>query len=407
MAEKINSDGTHGHAAPRSTHRALDAHTDLARLSSNIESVLGRVQCQLGELSIRVDLELSSDRAISVGPAQARAKMIVRSAAAARNLLSLREDRLAESYLRGELDLEGSLREILKTRRLLRAGHGASWLARFIVPALIGRAAADRAAIRAHYDLDPSFYLSFLDPNWPAYSQGIYLDETDTLSRAIEQKFEFATRSCKIDRDTSVLEVGPGWGAFMRYLLPRGPQITAITNSSMQRKHLADMFSSPRVTLVEGDFFSYQPAKKFDALTMMGVLEHLPRYGHVCRKLRAVLEPGGYAYIDASATEVKYSMPAFIYRHVYPYDHSFMHLPSFLKAAEREKIQVVSLDDDSKNYKRTLAAWAANFESARRQLERCFEPYDVRRFRLYLWGSLVAFEEENLQCYRLVLRMPR
>lgn len=404
MEARIPSRGTQG-LTSQPTYRASETGTDLARLRTKIESVLGRLQEQLGELGTSFDLELPS-HTIGAGPGQPEAKIILRSAAAAKSLLSLREDRIAESYLRGELDLEGSFRDILKTRRLLRAWHGASWLARFIIPALVGQTTANRTAIRRHYDLDPSFYLSFLDPIWPAYSQGIYLDKEDTLSSAIERKFEFATQSCKIGPHTDLLEVGPGWGAYMRYLLLWGPQITAITNSSRQRHYLADIFSSPQVTLVEGDFLSYQPAKRFGALTMMGVLEHLPKYKQVCRKLRAVLEPGGYAYIDASAAETKYAMPSFIYRHIYPYNHSFMHLASFLKAAEQEKIEVVSLDDDSENYQRTLAAWASNFESARQELERHFEDYDVRRFRLYLWGSAIAFEEGNMQCYRLVLRMP-
>jgi cyclopropane-fatty-acyl-phospholipid synthase len=378
-----------------------------AGLRRKIEQVLGPFQEHLQGLGIGFDLRLPSGDTISIGLKPANSIIVIRSAEAAKGLLALSEDRLAESYLTGELDIEGSFPDILKTRRMLKGRQSISWLARFVIPALIGQATANRIAIRRHYDLDPSFYLSFLDSIWPAYSQGIYVKTDDTLSSAIERKFEFATQSCKIGLGTHVLEVGPGWGAYMRYLQPKGPQITAITNSSSQRQYLAQMFPSPQITIVKGDFFSYQPAQRFEALTMMGVLEHLPQYKKVCRKLRSVLKPGGHAYIDASACETKYSMPAFIYEHVYPYNHSFMHLPSFLKAAKQEGIEVVSLDDDSKNYQRTIAAWVSNFESARSRLERNFEGYDVRRFRLYLWGSSTAFEEGAMQCYRLVLRMPQ
>jgi hypothetical protein len=178
-------------------------------LREKVETLLSRLELPLAELGFSFELELPSGETIRAGREHPEAKIILRNAAAAKSLLSLREDRLADSYLSGDLDLEGSLPDILKTRQLLTASHGAAWLARFIVPALLGQVAVNRTAIRKHYDLDAAFYLSFLDSTWPAYSQGIYRDKADTLASTIERKFDIATKSCQIGPDTRVLEVGP------------------------------------------------------------------------------------------------------------------------------------------------------------------------------------------------------
>jgi cyclopropane-fatty-acyl-phospholipid synthase len=51
----------------------------------------------------------------------------------------------------------------------------AAW--RFIQPLLFGQVHTNKRAIGAHYDIDPTFFLSFLDPQTPCYTQGVYEDQ--------------------------------------------------------------------------------------------------------------------------------------------------------------------------------------------------------------------------------------
>jgi cyclopropane-fatty-acyl-phospholipid synthase len=341
------------------------------------------------------------------GEGEPKARVVIRTKRALRQLLSFREEHIAEAYIAGELDLEGPPDEVFRCRELLKSSHGLSWLLRFVFPLMVGQVTANRNAIHKHYDLDPAFYLSFLDRVWPAYSQGIFLEPEESLSRAIERKFEFATDACHIGPESHVLEVGPGWGAYLRYLLPTGAQVTALANSPTLSAYLRSTIHSPRLTIVENDFLSYKPNDTFSALTMMGVLEHLPQYGAVCRKIRDVLQPGAYAYIDASAaTSKKYDMSPFIYKHIFPYNHSFMDLNAFLAAAKKAGLEICSVHDDTDNYQRTAAAWAANLDANGAELQEKYGLYNFRRFRLYLWASAHAFADGGLQCHRVVLRTP-
>ena len=52
----------------------------------------------------------------------------------------------------------------------------AAW--RFIQPLLFGQIHTNKRAISAHYDIDPEFFLSFLDPETPCYTQGSMKTQT-------------------------------------------------------------------------------------------------------------------------------------------------------------------------------------------------------------------------------------
>lgn len=372
----------------------------LARLTARLGDVLR-------EHDLCLDIDLPTGEALRLGDGEPSARVNIHSERAFKHLLSFQEDGLAEAYVRGELDVQGSFPHILECRAALTRIHRARCLARFAVPALFGQVFTNRIAIRRHYELDPDFYLSFLDRIWPAYSQGVYERPGESLSSAIERKFALATEALRLEEGDHVLEIGPGWGAYIRYVLARGMRITAITNSPSSRSYLDKAFVSPQLRVVGGDFLSFNPDERFNAITIMGVMEHLPQYGRVCHKIRTLLKPDGYAYIDASASRSKYAMSPFIYKHIFPYNHSFLHLGGFLKAASSARLELVSLNNDSDSYQRTLEAWAANLESNRDDLLTRFAEYDYRRFRLYLWGSAQAFKARVLQCYRLVLRIAK
>ena len=371
-----------------------------------IEALQQALSKPLGEMDMSIEFLLPSKKSLIVGSGKRSAVVSIHNNRAARNLLLLNENGIIESYLRGDLDIEGSLMDVLKLRSFLKSGHGLSWLTRFALPAFLGQVFANRKAIQKHYELDPEFYLSFLDSTYPAYTQGIYAAPDESLAVATERKLSFAADACKMDENSQILEVGPGWGAFIKYLMPRKVDITAITISSQSKNYLENKFPIPNLTVLDQDFLTYQPAKKFDAVTIMGVIEHLPQYERVCRKLREILVPGGFAYLDASASKVKFELSQFISKHIFPFNHSFLHLDGFLKAAEQEKLELISLHDDSLDYQKTIETWASNLESHRKRLVNQFGEYNFRRFRLYLWGSAVAFEEGNLQCHRIVLRNP-
>ena len=152
------------------------------------------------------------------------------------------------------------------------------------------------------------------------------------------------------------------------------------------------------------DILTYRPNKKFDAIVLMGIMEHLPDYPRVLRQFQSMLKPGGYVYLDASAIRTKYKHSAFITEHIYPGNHAFFSLHNFLKALARTPFQLGGVWDDRENYYRSFVHWARRFEKNKNFVSTKFGEEDYRRFHLYLWGSAHCFLHDRLQCYRIVLK---
>ncbi|HEY5035671.1 MAG TPA: class I SAM-dependent methyltransferase, partial [Chthoniobacterales bacterium] len=321
-------------------------------------------------------------------------------------LLSSDENRIAEAYLAGSLDLEGDWLQALNIRRGLSDFHPFSRAGRFLCSALLGQVRTNPRAIHSHYDLDPDFFLSFLNARTRCYTQGIFLRDDEDLSEATLRKLEFCVQACGLKAGDRVLEVGPGWGAFAEYAARRGIRVTGVMNSVESKKYLEELGRELGLSweLVLADILNFKSEQRFDAIVLMGIMEHLPDYDRIVRKFRELLRPGGFVYLDASATRMKFDAPSFITRHIFPGNHSFLILDDFLRALAATPMSLKGVYDDRHSYFLTVRQWARNLEAARERIVARYGEWNFRRFNLYLWSSAHALLTDTLQCYRLVLQ---
>ena len=154
------------------------------------------------------------------------------------------------------------------------------------------------------------------------------------------------------------------------------------------------------------DFMEYSSPEPYDAIVILGVMEHLPNYAAVLRQFQQLLKPGGRVYLDASAFREKYSKPTFVSRYIFPGDHSYFCLHEFLSVVAKTPLEVLEVHNDRYSYYLTCKAWAENLEAARNEIIRRWGEKLYRRFRLYLWGSAYAFLSRGMDAYRVVLQRP-
>jgi cyclopropane-fatty-acyl-phospholipid synthase len=155
------------------------------------------------------------------------------------------------------------------------------------------------------------------------------------------------------------------------------------------------------------DFLRHQSPEPYDAIVILGVMEHLPDYPAVLKQFHRLLKPGGRVYLDASAFREKYVKPTFVSRYVFPGDHSYFCLHDFLTAVAKTQLDVLAVYNDRHNYYLTCKAWAEKLEVARDDIIGRWGEALYRRFRLYLWGSAYAFLNRGMEAYRVVLERPR
>jgi len=364
---------------------------------------------RIGTVDTPFSIEMPDGNSRDVGGGEPKFHVALRTDRAVKAVASLDEANIGEAYLAGDIDMEGDMISPFALRAALDDRHPvvAAW--RFVQPLLFGQVFTNKAAIRSHYDLDPKLFLSFLDPVLPAYSQGVYEGDDETLEAALRRKFQYAVEKCELSQSKRVLEIGPGWGAFASHALPEGVNFTGLTISKVSQEFINEKLSEYRESfnILLEDFLDYDPKEKFDSIVIMGVIEHLPNYERVLKKFEYLLKPGGLVFLDGSAARKKYELSTFMVRHIYPGNHSFLVLDDFVNKIAKTSLEMVEILNDRHSYYLTFKQWAENLEKNKDEVIAKFGEFEYRKFRLYLWGATYEFLVRNLDCYRMILYKPK
>ena len=376
-----------------------------AMAENAVNAFIARVGAKCKPFSI----EMPDGQVHTVGDGEPVFRAALRNDRAVKAVRSLDEGNLAEAYMRGDIDLDGDMLQPFALRASLDDRHLLANCWRFLQPLLFGQVYTNKQAITSHYDADPRLFLSFLDETHPAYSQGVYESDDEQLATALERKFNYAVERCELGPGKRVLEIGPGWGAFARYALQSDTDFTGITISTASQDYLTKKLStvSDRFRILLTDFLRYEPKEKFDAIVIMGVIEHLPQYERVLTKFSHLLKPGGAVFLDGSASRQKYEFSSFMARYIYPGNHSYLVLDDFLNKLAKTKLDLVEVFNDGWSYFLTFRQWALNLEKNKGFVCKEFGEFEYRKFRLYLWALAYQFHARHMECYRMTLYKPK
>lgn len=394
VSNTINLSGGHSEAAerPRASRRSL----------------LGRFAAQYSNVAVPFEVVMPDGSVQRFGQGAPSFRVTLRNQNAVRAISSIDEGRIADAYLAGDLDLDGDMLKPFELRGAMKDFHLLTEAWRFIQPLLFGQVRTNKRAITAHYDIDADFFLSFLDPVTPCYTQGVYESAHETLDVATLRKFQYCFEKLKLKPGDHILEVGPGWGAWFEYASARRVKCTGISISRVSLDYLNKRAKElgRDWELIESDLFEYESACKYDAIVIMGVIEHLPNYLRVLQKFASLLRPGGRIFLDGSASTKKYELSSFMVKYIYPGNHSFLVLDDFLNKLAKTSLEVEEIFSDRMSYFHTFVQWAKNFDAHKDFVIARFGEFDYRRFRLYLWGAAYEFLSRNLDCYRMIILLP-
>ena len=271
----------------------------------------------------------------------------------------------------------------------------------------MGQVHVDRRAIARHYEYDHDLYLSYLRET-RCYSQAIYADDEEPLDHAQRRKLDLVLETCRLAPGHRVLDVGGGWGTLTEHAGRKGIRVTSLTISRKSHEFITDLITRQHLPCQVHlqNFLEHDSAQPYDAIAILGVMEHLPDYPAVLRQMGGLLKPGGRVYLDAGAIAAKYKTTPFLTRYIFPGNHTFFCLHSFMQALAATPFELIAVANDRHSYYLTCKAWAENLEHAQTIVARWGELI-YRQFRLFLWGSAHAFQSRGLNAYRVVLKLPR
>jgi cyclopropane-fatty-acyl-phospholipid synthase len=264
---------------------------------------------------------------------------------------SFSELAVAEAYMNGDIDFNGDFFQVMELRQLVNDRSWALTAWAQVSPLLLGRKRLNPRWIAKHYD-SKNVQTVGLDQDYFVYTPGIYLDDDDTLEEGSARKLEYAFSSMGLKSGSTVLDVGCGWGGFSRYCARRGVEVTGITLSRHQLEFTKARLKEDglNATVLYQDFFTFEPGRRFDGISMMGVMEDLSDYDLVMKKLRGLLAPEGRMYCDFAASPRRYGIASVITKHVWPGKFRMVYMPQFTKAAAAHGFDMVEVENDRRNY---------------------------------------------------------
>jgi cyclopropane-fatty-acyl-phospholipid synthase len=155
------------------------------------------------------------------------------------------------------------------------------------------------------------------------------------------------------------------------------------------------------------NIFTFRPGEKFDAVVILGVMEHLPDYQRLLSHLNELMTDEARVYMDFAATRKKFELPAFAFQYIFEGNHTPVHMPGLVLATNESPYEMILIQNDRLSYFLTLKAWARNLDDARDQLVKKVGLKVYRVFQLYLWSTASALLRGRLESYRVVLQKSR
>ncbi|TKC82894.1 class I SAM-dependent methyltransferase [Trinickia terrae] len=338
----------------------------------------------------------------------------VNSAAALPLLLEPSLDNLGEAYVKGKIDIEGKLSDIINISYSLARSTvtSASKLAR-VRRYFSHTKVSDKKAIQYHYDVSNEFYKLWLDENM-VYSCAYFENGDEDLGTAQINKIDHILTKIQVQPGQRLLDIGCGWGALvLRAASKFGAQCVGVTLSQNQFDLATERVKAAGLSdKIEIRLQDYRDVPgQFDRITSVGMFEHvgrknLPEY---FRKIHDLLVDDGVAMnhgitsTDYNSGETALGGGEFIDRYVFP-DGELPHISLALEAMQRGGLEAVDVESLRRHYAHTLDIWADNFEAKAEEAKKLVDDEKFRIWRVYLAGCAYAFEHDDVSLYQVVCR---
>jgi len=328
-----------------------------------------------------------------------------------RACMSLHELLIVEAFMDENIDIDGDLIKATVCFQDLFSDQNfilKNW--RIIKPLLIGREKCNPEWIAKHYDSN-NLQLLAIENSYDTYTQGMYESDDECMDTAAERKLAFAFEHLKLKTGDTVLDIGSGWGGMIRYCADRGVKPTGITLSKHQKKYVDELIEKRAydAEVLYQDFFTYCPEKKYDAVSLMGVIEDLSDYKRVMLKLPDLVKPGGRVYLDFANDSVNFaSTRSFITKYIWPGTFRLVYMPEFIDAIRQSKLEIIGIYDDRHNYHLWAKKCYEKIQLNKEEFVSKSSEYLYRMFLTLYAGTSAAFIKPDYQCgaSRVVLELP-
>jgi cyclopropane-fatty-acyl-phospholipid synthase len=346
---------------------------------------------------------------------QGAARIIVRDRATLWRILVDPFFQFPDAYANGNLEIDGDLERVmcLVARSSAEAPTATRWI--IFLESLLhwgGRTslAASQKNIHHHYDIGNDFYRLWLDENL-LYTCAYFEQPDASLEAAQISKMDHVCRKVVLRRGESVIEAGCGWGGFALHMARHyGVSVRAYNISKEQVNYARARAKAEglddRVEFILDDWRNI--TGKCDVFLSIGMLEHvgLKNYRQLGAVIDRSLSGDGRGLIHTIGRNRPEVLDPWIERRIFPGARPPA-LSEMCEIFEPHQLSILDFENLRMHYAETLRHWLARYEDSIETVRKQYDARFVRMWRMYLAGSVAAFDSGSLQLFQLVFARPR
>jgi cyclopropane-fatty-acyl-phospholipid synthase len=328
----------------------------------------------------------------------------------------------AEGYMDGDWtteDLAELLKLIIANRSQLESVVYGSWWGQltYRVRHWFNRNTKAQAKknIHAHYDLGNAFYKLWLDHSM-TYSSALFAGQSNlSLEQAQQAKYDRALSELQLQRPSSILEVGCGWGGMAQTATQAGHRITGLTLSTEQlewaEKRLQVLGREKQAHFLLQDYRDTDG--QFDGVISIEMFEAVGEqyWQSYFECLQRNLKPGARACVQSITIsdelfERYRTSTDFIQQYIFP--GGMLPSPSKFKAlAIAHGFIVEKAFAFGHDYAHTLKLWRKDFMHRLEEVKKLgFDDRFNKTWEFYLAYCEAAFAKNNTDVIQFTLHKP-
>jgi len=257
---------------------------------------------------IKINFKNSYEKIFKAKEGNLSSDIFIKDSSFFKDLLFKGELGFAESYINNKWEtsnLTNLLKILLRNQQIKKRNWADNFFSTFIekIKFFLKSNSIKQAKknIHYHYDLGNKFYSLWLDSTM-TYSSGIFLNESDDLFTSQNNKYDNIIKNLDIKSSDVILEVGSGWGGFIkRNYATTKSQIEGLTISEQQFSYVEELIKNNNLNsnakIVLKDYRKLDSLNFYDKIVSIEMFEAVgKKYWDIYFKtLNKVLKKNGKA----------------------------------------------------------------------------------------------------------------
>ena len=260
--------------------------------------------------------------------------------------------------------------------------------------------------IHHHYDIGNDLFKNMLDERM-VYSCG-YWKGVGSLEEAQEQKLDLICRKIGLKPGMTLLDVGCGWGPFMKYAAEKyGAVCTGVTLSKEQIKLGEELCEGLPVKFLYEDYRQIK-GEQFDRIVSVGMFEHVgpENYKDFMKKMNELLKDDGVFLLHTiGGSDSGKGTDPWIVKYIFP-NGAIPRIKGIGEAME-DNFYMEDWHDFGPDYDKTLMEWYKRFIKNWDNIKENYDERFKRMWEYYILACAGAFRARDLSLWQIVMTKKR